>query len=114
MPQWPIRVKLIAALTLVVGMMLTLMGGSMFGLHAFHASNLTLVDQLRELGASKDLVEAVVRLEPPRDDSPEERGAFEKPVREAQAALVKYHRELKKNTTRGNRLDDGRDELSLA
>ena len=56
MPQWPIRVKLIAGLSLVVGMMLTLMGGSIFGLHAFHASNLTLVDQLRELGASKDLL----------------------------------------------------------
>ena len=66
MPQWPIRVKLIAGLSLVVGMMLTLMGGSIFGLHAFHASNLTLVDQLRELGASKDLLESVVRLETPR------------------------------------------------
>ena len=32
MPQWPIRVKLIAGLSLVVGMMLTLMGGSIFGL----------------------------------------------------------------------------------
>src|SRR5918993_5861107 len=66
MPQWPIRVKLIAGLTLVVGMMLTLMGGSIFGLHAFHTSNLTLVDQLRELGASKDLLQVVVRLEAPR------------------------------------------------
>ena len=36
MPQWPIRVKLIAGLSLVVGMMLTLMGGSIFGLHSFH------------------------------------------------------------------------------
>ena len=66
MPQWPIRVKLIAGLSLVVGMMLTLMGGSIFGLHAFHSSNLTLMDQLRELGASKDLLQYVVRLEAPR------------------------------------------------
>ena len=36
MPQWPIRVKLFVGLTLVVGMMLTLMGGSIFGLRAFH------------------------------------------------------------------------------
>ena len=56
MPQWPIRVKLIAGLSLVVGMMLTLMGGSIFGLHSFHASNLSLVDGLRELGASFDLL----------------------------------------------------------
>lgn len=49
MPKWPIRVKLIAGLSLVIGMMLTLMGGSMFGLHAFHLSNLVLTDQLREL-----------------------------------------------------------------
>src|SRR5438445_746530 len=66
MPKWPIRVKLIAGLTLVVGMMLILMGGSIFGLHAFHTSNLKLVDQLRELGASKDLLQFVFRLEVPR------------------------------------------------
>ena len=38
MPQWPIRVKLIAGLSLVVGMMLTLMGGSIFGLHSFQSA----------------------------------------------------------------------------
>ena len=78
MPQWPIRVKLIAGLSLVVGMMLTLMGGSIFGLHAFHTSNLTLVDQLRELGASKDLLQVVVRLERPAHGTPEERRALER------------------------------------
>ena len=114
MPQWPIRVKLIAGLSLVVGMMLTLMGGSMFGLHAFHASNLTLVDQLRELGASVDLVKVVARLETPRHASPDELLALERKVRDAQKALAKYHQELKKNTLRGNRADDGFDELSLA
>ncbi len=74
MPKWPIRVKLIAGLSLVVGMMLTLMGGSIFGLHAFHASNLTLVDQLRELGASKELLQEVVAAgAAPHDGTPEER-----------------------------------------
>ena len=114
MPQWPIRIKLMIGLSLVVGMMLTLMGGSMFGLHAFHASNLTLVDQLRELGASKDLVEVVVRLQTPASGTAEENRALELQVKDAQKALVNYHHELKKNTTRGNRADDGRDELSLA
>ncbi len=114
MPQWPIRVKLIAALSLVVGMLLTLMGGSMFGLHSFHMSNLTLTDQLRELGASKDLVDVAFRLVPPRDDSPAEHRALEAKVGEAREALIAYNTELKKNTTRGNRADDGRDELSLA
>ena len=55
MLRWPIRLKLMVGLSLVVGMMLILMGGSIFGLHAFHMSNLTLTDQLREIGASKDL-----------------------------------------------------------
>src|ERR1700712_3468740 len=110
MPQWPIRVKLIAGLSLVVGMMLTLMGGSMFGLHAFHSSNLTLVDQLRELGASAKMLRVVVKLEPPREGSQEEHHALERRVKDAQQALIGYHRELKKNTTRGNRADDGRDE----
>jgi signal transduction histidine kinase len=114
MPKWPIRVKLIAGLSLVVGMMLTLMGGSIFGLHAFHASNLTLVDQLRELGASKDLLQEVVGLELSRTGSPEGRKALEAKVRRARGALVAYHTELRKNTTRGNRADDGRDELGLA
>ena len=79
MPQWPIRVKLIAGLSLVVGMMLTLMGGSIFGLHAFHSSNLTLVDQLRELGASKDLLQVRRPARDPADgDTPEERRALER------------------------------------
>src|SRR3954452_21033016 len=115
MPQWPIRVKLIAGLTLVVGMMLTLMGGSIFGLHAFHSSNLKLVDQLHELGASKDLLQVVVRLENAEAaTTPEERRDLKRKVEEAQQALIAYHTELKKNTTRGNRADDGRDELGLA
>jgi two-component system, NtrC family, sensor kinase len=114
MPKWPIRVKLIAGLTLVVGMMLILMGGSIFGLHAFHSSNLTLVDQLRELGASKDLIQYVFRLEPPRGEHAEGRRALERSVQDAREALVAYHTELRKNTTRGNRADDGRDELGLA
>ena len=46
MPRWPIRIKLIAGLSVVVGMMLILMGGSIFGLHSFHISYLTLADQL--------------------------------------------------------------------
>jgi two-component system, NtrC family, sensor kinase len=114
MPKWPIRVKLIAGLSLVVGMMLTLMGGSIFGLHSFHASNLTLVDQLRELGASKDLLQEVVALDRSNTGTPAGRRALETKVRQALGALIGYYTELKKNTTRGNRADDGRDELSLA
>jgi signal transduction histidine kinase len=114
MPQWPIRVKLIAGLSLVVGMMLTLMGGSIFGLHAFHSSNLTLVDQLRELGASKDLLQEVVALQDLHIDTAEARQTLERQVKDARQALIGYHRELRKNTTRGNRADDGRDELGLA
>ena len=114
MPKWPIRVKLIAGLTLVVGMMLILMGGSIFGLHSFHSSNLTLVDQLRELGASKDLLQFVFRLEIPRTGSPQDRRVLEGRVKDARQALYAYHTELRKNTTRGNRADDGRDELGLA
>jgi len=115
MPHWPIRVKLFAGLTLVVGMMLTLMGGSIFGLHSFHASNLKLVDQLHELGASKDLLQVVVKLEHLRDaKTDQERRTLRLKVVEAQNALRKYHQELRENTTRGNRADDGRDELGLA
>ena len=114
MPQWPIRVKLIAGLSLVVGMMLTLMGGSMFGLYSFHASNLTLVDKLRELGASVDLLKVVVKLETPLHNTPQERLTLAKQVSDTREALLKYHKELKKNTTRGNRSDIGLDELKLA
>ena len=114
MPQWPIRAKLIAGLILVVGMMLTLMGGSIFGLHAFHVSNLTLMDQLRELGGSKDLLQYVVRLEAPRNGTAQERRVLAGRVRDARAALERFYRELKKNASRGSRADDGWDELRLA
>jgi signal transduction histidine kinase len=113
MPQWPIRVKLIAGLSLVVGMMLTLMGGSIFGLHAFHASNLTLTDQLRELGASTRLLKLVVAIDALRGESPEERRELARKVIDARKALEGYFDQLRENTSRGNRADI-RDERNLA
>ncbi|WZO95732.1 ATP-binding protein [Isosphaeraceae bacterium EP7] len=114
MVQWPIRIKLIAGLVLVVGMMLTLMGGSLFGLHAFHSSNLTVVDLLPELGASKDLIRYVVRLDGHRLKARGDLKALDEAVRDTQQALVRYFEVLKKNATRGNRADDGLDERKLA
>jgi two-component system, NtrC family, sensor kinase len=113
MVKWPIRVKLIAGLSLVIGMMLTLMGGSMFGLHAFHTSNLTLDDRLPELGASTDLLQKVDHLDLLRDDSPESRRVLEAQVLDARKALQKYFDALKKNKLSGNR-GDGWEELGLA
>src|SRR6185437_187888 len=106
--RWPIRLKLMVGLTLVVGMMLILMGGSIFGLHAFHISNLTLADQLREIGASTKLFASIFRLHEPREGTPEEdRTELHKRVLEAREALRVYHRELKDNATRGSRADSG-------
>src|SRR5262249_45187974 len=109
MLKWPIRVKLIAGLSLVVGMMLTLMGGSIFGLKSFHHSYLTLVDQLPELGASKELMKAVVRLDALRGDRiQEDLHELGLRVEEARKALATYADVLRKNTSRGNRANDGR------
>src|SRR5689334_7357634 len=96
MPRWPIRIKLIAGLSLVVGMMLTLMGGSIFGLNAFHNSNLTLTDQLPEFGASRDLLQCVVRLDDQKTDTPEDRQVLRERVGDARAALLKYYKALEK------------------
>ena len=112
MPRWPIRAKLIVGLTLVVGMMLTLMGGSIFGLNAFHSTYLTLVDLLPELGASKELL--VVRLDPPRSDSAEERAALATQVAKSRVALDRYFGELKKNVVRGRRLGETHPAADLA
>lgn len=114
MVRWPIRVKLMVGLCVVVGMMLILMGGSIFGLRSFHLSNLTLTDQLRELGASKDLIESIFRLHPPRDDSAEERQALANLTLGARQALLNYFHELRQNTMRGNRANSGFDELGLS
>lgn len=109
MLKWPIRVKLFAGLTLVVGMMLTLMIGSMFGLHSFHRSNMTLVDLLPELGSSKELMQQVVRL-----DSPQENAELERKILMARETLGQYYQTFEANTIRGNRTIDGREELKLA
>jgi len=114
MPKWPIRVKLIAGLSLVVGMMLTLMGGAVFSLNAFHDSNLMHTDLLRELGASKDLIKHVERLEVPRSDSPTEKATIQEAARDARKALVAYFKQLKQNAMRRNRVDDGLSERGLA
>jgi two-component system NtrC family sensor kinase len=114
MPRWPIRLKLIVGLSVVVGMMLILMGASIFGLHSFHMSYLTLVDQLRELGASADLIESVYGLHSPRDGTDAEKEVLRLRVAGAQDALMVYFRILKKNTTQGSRVDSGADELGLA
>jgi signal transduction histidine kinase len=115
MPRWPIRLKLMVGLSLVVGMLLILMGGSIFGLHSFHISNLTLVDQLREIGASTDLFASIFRLHAPRDAmTSDERRDLMRRIHEARGALQVYHRLLKRNTSQGNRADSGLDELALA
>ena len=116
MPKWPIRVKLIAGLSLVVGMMLTLMGGAIFGLSAFHASNLMHTDLLREFGASEQLIEQVARLEAPRDGKLEleEKRSLQVAARDARKALLAYFDELRKNAIKRNRLDDGLSERGLA
>ena len=115
MLRWPIRLKLMVGLTLVVGMMLILMGGSIFGLHSFHITNLTLGDQLREIGASTELFATVLRLHPPREDSADaDRLELEHRVHQAREALQVYFRQLKENTTKGNRGGSGLDELGLA
>lgn len=115
MLRWPIRLKLMVGLGLVVGMMLTLMGGSMFGLRSFHKSNLMLMDQLPELGAATDLLQAVMRLELQSSQEllPVHREPLKQQVEDARAALLRYYQALLKNSTRGNRIDDGRDEYSL-
>ena len=114
MPKWPIRIKLIAGLSLVVGMMLTLLGGAVFGLNAFHDSNLMHTDLLRELGASKELISHVARLEVPRSDSLAEKASIQDAARQARKALVDYFQQLKQNAMRRNRVDDGLSERGLA
>jgi signal transduction histidine kinase len=114
MVRWPIRLKLMVGLCVVVGMMLILMGGSIFGLHAFHMSNLSLTNQLRELGASKDMIEGVFRLHAPRDGSEEERRELIAAAELARESLTAYFQELRQNTLRGNRANSGVDELGLS
>jgi two-component system, NtrC family, sensor kinase len=115
MLRWPIRLKLFVGLGVVVVMMLTLMGASIFGLHAFHNCYLALVDQLRELGHSAELIDTVFKLHPPRDAADtEESEELKQKVANAHEALLAYFKQLKKNTAQGNRIDGGIDELGLA
>ena len=115
MLRWPIRLKLIVGLSVVVGMMLILMGASIFGLHSFHLSYLTLVDQMRELGASGGLDEArLCRCALLVPSSPQEIDELKQQVDAAQQALLAYFDQLKKNANQGSRVDSGTDELGLA
>ena len=115
MLRWPIRLKLMVGLSLVVGMMLILMGGSIFGLHSFHMSNLTQGDQLREIKASTELFAAVFRLHARGEKSSEAEIKELLPrVVEAREALQVYFLQLKKNSSQGTRADSGIGELELA
>jgi two-component system NtrC family sensor kinase len=118
MPRWPIRVKLIAGLSLVVGMMLTLMGGAIFGLNAFHSSILMHSDLLKEFGASEQLIEQVARLEVPLDGDgvgqADRKRSLQAASREARKAVLAYFFELKTNANKRNRLGDGQKERDLA
>ena len=114
MPKWPIRIKLIAGFSLVVGMMLTLMGGTAFILNAFHTTILMHTDLLREQGASKALIEHVARLKLPAEGNAEEKQAFLVEIHETRKALLDYFEELRINVVRRNRVDDGLSERGLA
>lgn len=114
MVRWPIRIKLMVGLSVVVGMMLILMGGSIFGLHSFHISYLTQSDQLVEMGACVDLIDRVFQLHAPPDGNTQERQKLIEGVNEARDALWTYFSCLKQNAIRGNRANSGFDELGLA
>ncbi len=114
MLRWPIRLKLFAGLSVVVGMMLILMGTSIFGLHSFHLSYLTFLDQIREIGASAALMRSAAPLRAPRTSSPQESAELRQQVESAQRDLVTYFNQLKKNANQGSRVDSGTDELGLA
>src|SRR5262249_62151319 len=75
---------------------------------------LTLFDQLRELGASGELMKSAARLHAPRGNTPEEVEELKQQVIEVQEALLAYFHQLKKNTNQGSRVDSGADELGLA
>ena len=112
MLRWPIRLKLMVGLSLVVGMMLILMGGSIFGLHSFHISTLTQGDRLREIKASTQLFATIFRLHAPRENSSEaELHELKRRVVDAREALKIYFLQLKQNTSRGMRADGGLGEL---
>ena len=111
MVRWPIRIKMVVGLSVVVGMMLILMCGSIFGLHSFHVSYLTQSDQLVEMGVSVDLIERVYRLQAPRAGTAEEKEELKSRVLDAQEGLRSYTYRLKQNTLRGNRANSGLDEL---
>src|SRR5271155_5690718 len=106
MLRWPIRLKLMVGLSVVVGMMLILMGGSIFGLHSFHMSNLTQGDQLKEIKASTELFAAVFRLHARGEKTTEaEVRELKRRVVEAREALQVYFLQLKKNSSQGTRAD---------
>jgi signal transduction histidine kinase len=113
MRRWPIRFKLFAGLSLVTVMLLALLGGSIYGLHSFHETNLKLTDQLRELGASTRLVRTVVQIETTRLESPLERFTLQSRIDEARRALADYWDQLRDNASRGHR-PDVQDELEVA
>jgi two-component system, NtrC family, sensor kinase len=114
MLRWPIRLKLFVGLSVVVGMMLILMGTSIFGLHSFHLSYLTFLDQIREIGASAALMRSAAPLRAPRTSSPQEIAELRQQVYNAQRDLFTYFIQLKKNANQGSRVDSGTDELGLA
>src|SRR5262245_60342426 len=109
MVRWPIRVKLFIGFGLVVGMMLTLMVGSIYGLYSFHRSNRTLVDLMPELGGSKELMQQVSRLDASQGDDD-----LRQRVADARASLFAYFDYLEKNALSGKRTVDGSRELRQA
>ncbi len=113
MRRWPIRVKLLAGLSLVIGMLLALLAGSIYGLHSFHSANLKLTDQLRELGASTSLLRTVVQIEAARPETPMDRDRLRVQTLGARQALANYWTLLAANASRGHR-PDVQDELELA
>jgi len=113
-PRWTIQTKLVLGLALVLTMIVILLGGAIQGLRTFSTSHAMLVDQLRELGAAGRLLEQIVRLDSRETTTPEGRSALTATVNRSREALEGYHRLLIENRAKGNRFDDGMDELIVA
>jgi two-component system, NtrC family, sensor kinase len=111
--MWPIRVKLLAGLSLVVAMVLPPLATLIFGLHSLRTSIRAQDDQGREMATYQNLLKCVTRLSLPQADFSHENRELKQHARDARRALIPYFETLKSHSTQHNQIDGG-DELAAA
>ncbi len=105
--HWRIRHKLILGLSLVVGIIALLLGGTLKGLQSYSSTMKSIGSKIQEQIKARQLIEKMSGIDRPMAHSIRERAELDGRIGEAEEALEEYENQLQDTLKRGRDPEKG-------